>query len=231
MKSGLIIIGIDSKNLSHFHDEGFQTLNINVQDILTQKWLGSKVYEEPLCFVSPSNSLGYMDGGIDKAYMGMFKDIQTKVKDSIKQLVPEYNNITKLGRPYLPIGSAIKVSVEDSDYLISAPTMLQPQPVQKTKNAYWSTRAALKVWSGSGTIFVPLMCCGYGRMDPREATRQMKQAYDEYILENFLGENIDYYFEQPNIDEQPNYYENTEFKNIPAEKIEQKEISEFKYFI
>ena len=233
MKSGLIIIGIESKNLTHFQNEGFETLNVNVQDILTQKWLGSKVYEEPLYFVSPANSLGYMDGGIDKAYMGMFKDIQPKVQGSIKKLIPEYNNVTKLGRPYLPIGSAIKVPVEDSNYLISAPTMLQPQPVQNTKNAYWATRAALKVWSGTGTIFVPLMCCGYGKMDPQEATRQMKQAYDEYVLDSKKSPNsvIDYYLEEPNMDEQPNYYENTEFKDIPIEKIEQKGSSEFKYFV
>jgi hypothetical protein len=117
----IFVIGISAENLKPFKDVGFETLEINVQDILSQKWMNlppvngdqRSAYEEPLHFVSPANSLGYMDGGIDKAYMGMFNEIERKVKNGIKKLIPKVNNVTKLGRPYLPIGSAIKVKADD----------------------------------------------------------------------------------------------------------------------
>lgn len=156
---------------------------------------------------------------------------------TIEKGVSVYLKYYKLGRPYLPIGSAIKISVEDSDYLISAPTMLLPQDVRKTQNAYWATKAVMKVWPRDGTLFLPPMCCGYGRMDPQEAARQMKKAVDEESDQNSIESVIstvfkksdDYYLYQPNLDEQPNYYENTEWKDIPLGSIVQKGRGEFEY--
>lgn len=227
----LYIIGMSDKDLQPFKEVGFQTKNVNVQDILTQKWMGTTPFKDPLYFVSPANSLGYMDGGIDKAYTGMFNNIEQLVKNEIKNLVPHCNNVSKLGRPYLPIGSAIKIKADDeNNYLISAPTMLQPQPVRDTKNAYWAMKAVLKVWGCNGTIFVPMMCCGYGKMDHNEAATQMKLAYDESLAE-INQPLLTYYIVQPNLDEQPNYYENTEFKDIPIEKIMTKRNDEFTYFV
>jgi O-acetyl-ADP-ribose deacetylase (regulator of RNase III) len=189
--------------------------------------MGDTSFDTPYYFVSPANSLGSMNGGIDKAYMGMFNNIQSKVKKSIKDLIPEFNNVTKLGRPYLPIGSAMKIPVEDGDFLISSPTMLMPQPVQNTQNAYWATKAILKVWPKDGTLFIPLMCCGYGRMSSEEAAKQMKKAVDEEI--EYVPTD-DYYIYQPNLDEQPKFYENTEWINIPHTEIVQKGKDEFVYF-
>lgn len=139
MKSGLIIIGNEPKNLEFLKNMGLDTVEINVQDILTQKWIsGSCIYKEPFHFVSPANSQGYMEGGIDKAYMGMFKDIEPKVRESIRNLIPKHNNV---------------LTIND----------------------------------------------------------------------------ITYYFKEANLHEQPNYYENTEFKYIPIDKIEQKGKDEFSY--
>ena len=59
--------------------------------------------------VSPANSLGFMDGGIDMMYMQMFPGIQTTVQDTIKT----FNITTALGRYVLPIGSAILVETGD----------------------------------------------------------------------------------------------------------------------
>jgi hypothetical protein len=68
-------------------------------------------------------------------------------------------------------------------------------------------------------------------MDPKEAARQMYQAYDEFSKgSTYELTNIDYYIQESNMDEQPNYYENTEFKDIPFDKIVQKGTSEFTYF-
>ena len=126
----IYVIELEGSKLPYFEKEGFNTLQINVQDILTQKWMSknssskflgqNSKFLEPYYFVSPANSLGYMDGGIDKAYMGMFENIQQKVQKRIAWLSKTYRKSSKLGRPYLPIGSSFRVPVEDGDFLISA---------------------------------------------------------------------------------------------------------------
>jgi len=86
--------------------------------------------------VSPANSFGIMDGGLDKAIRATLKgSIQKTVQDRI------------LERHYgeLPIGSAEIVETEDErwPYLIVAPTMRIPENVSHTINAYLAFRAIL----------------------------------------------------------------------------------------
>ena len=80
-----------------------------------------------------------MDGGIDKALSQIvFPGIETEVKSIV-------NNIgirTLLNRPYLPIGSSIIIEKGQKN-LIVAPTMLLPQNVSNTLNAYYATMAVL----------------------------------------------------------------------------------------
>ena len=55
-------------------------------------------------YVSPANSLCFMDGGIDYSLSRIiFPGIEMKVKDRVKAL----KKMTLLGRYYLPIGSSI----------------------------------------------------------------------------------------------------------------------------
>ena len=175
-------------------------------------------------YVSPSNSLGYMDGGIDKAYMEMFPDIQKKVQTTIRK----HGKTSLLGRFYLPIGSAIIIKATDGQYLISAPTMLQPQNVSKTRNAYFSTKAifnVLRKWghinnSKDELILVP-MCTGWGKMDIKESLNQMNKAIEDVQLENMdnVNEGTIFYINEPNLREQPKYHENTEWIDIKPEEI------------
>jgi hypothetical protein len=38
----IVIIELEGSKLHHFKELGFETLKINVQDILSQKWMGSE---------------------------------------------------------------------------------------------------------------------------------------------------------------------------------------------
>eukprot|EP00873_Tetraselmis_striata_P033844 jgi/Tetstr1/454108/TSEL_041027.t1 len=75
-------------------------------------------------FVSPANSLGFMDGGIDAAYMDMFPGIEPRVKSAIAKL----GYTTSLGQPYMSVGSAVVVPAqpEANAWLASCPTMFLP---------------------------------------------------------------------------------------------------------
>ena len=124
--------------------------------------------EKGYAFVSPANSLGFMDGGIDYVLSRvMFKDIEPKVKSAFKQL----GYISELGRPYCPIGKAVRVPTEfQGIYLIAAPTMWLPQDVHKTNNAYHAMYAILKECDESvQTLVVPGLCTGCGMMTAMDA--------------------------------------------------------------
>ncbi len=207
----IVIIGLTDQMLEPFQLVGFRTHKGNVQDILTREWMGhGSTYSTPTYFVSPANSLGFMDGGIDKAYMGMFNGIQHLVQRTIRDVSP-YRSL--LGRPFLPIGSAILVQPDQNNYLISAPTMLMPQPVKETHNPYHAMRAIMKIWTGEGTLIVPPLACGYGMIDPKVAAQQMLQAVIDEPRR--APEKCHYIINSEEIlSQQPKYYENTEFFEI-----------------
>src|SRR5687767_1441272 len=86
--------------------------------------------------VSPANSFGYMDGGIDLAYSQYFGwELQERLK---RLLAREY-----FGE--LPVGQAVVVPTEHKSirWLVSAPTMRVPSSISRTVNVYLAFRAAL----------------------------------------------------------------------------------------
>ncbi|WP_444936418.1 macro domain-containing protein [Microbulbifer sp. JMSA004] len=86
--------------------------------------------------VSPANSFGIMDGGLDlliRDRLGF--QVEDRVQARIKS---DFHG-------EFPIGSAVLVptSHENWPYLISAPTMRVPEDVSNTLNAYYVFRAIL----------------------------------------------------------------------------------------
>jgi O-acetyl-ADP-ribose deacetylase (regulator of RNase III) len=132
--------------------------------------------------VSPANSLGYMDGGIDKT---LSRSMFPGLEDTVQQRIRDHGVTNAFGRYFLPIGSAVCV-ILDSATLIVAPTMFQPMDVSYTQNAYWSFLAALVLFEKLRThdpelcLVVTSHCCGYGRMNPLESARQMRAAYEDF---------------------------------------------------
>jgi O-acetyl-ADP-ribose deacetylase (regulator of RNase III) len=119
------------------------------------------------CFVSPANSLGFMDGGID---LVLSRDIMPGIESKVKNRIQELGIQSSMGRPYLPIGSVISVPHDSSTCLIITPTMFLPHDVRGTQNAYWSFYAALKMWhklcsqkNKDLNLVVTSHCCGVGR--------------------------------------------------------------------
>lgn len=161
-------------------------------------------------FVSPANSRGAMGpgAGIDAVYsQAMFPGIEGRVRAAIRSV----GAADRVGGTFLPVGQAIKV-----DDLVVSPTMLLPQNVAGTRNAYLAFNAALWCADSNGvtTLFVPGMCTGWGGMSADDAIKQMKEAYDLYKAGGHHGVSA-----QKILEEQPKYYENTEFVYIAPEHI------------
>lgn len=132
--------------------------------------------------VSPANSFGFMDGGIDLVYSHHFGwDLEA----SLKALLAEQH----FGE--LPVGQAVILATGQAriPWLVSAPTMRVPGPIGATANVYLAFRAALIAIgrhneSAPGSIrsvLVPGFGTGIGGVPPRRAARQMKRAYDAIV--------------------------------------------------
>jgi O-acetyl-ADP-ribose deacetylase (regulator of RNase III) len=158
------------------------------------------------CYLSPANSFGYMDGGIDAVYSIMFPGIQQLVQERIKS----YPYKTRLDLSYLPIGSSLLIDLnllntrremktvplhdntanESNCYLISAPTMWRPQDVSMTNNAYYamlSTLSLIRKYNETAlptrqikTLICPGLCTGYGKMSYKQSAEQISQAMIEF---------------------------------------------------
>ena len=176
-------------------------------------------------FMSPSNSIGFMDGGIDAAYMTMFEGIQNVVQAKIKTL----DKRTALGRFYLPVGSAVVVPVKNRCCLVSAPTMFLPHDVSGTRNAYYAMMAALMAYRKQGSrvrlLVATGLCCGYGKMSPVVSARQMREAYDDFVagrvpLEVEREDDPTYVITENRDHEQPDNYDNRELREMTVKTID-----------
>jgi O-acetyl-ADP-ribose deacetylase (regulator of RNase III) len=177
-------------------------------------------------FVSPANSLGFMDGGVDLVLSrAMFPGVEGRVRAAFRA----NGAVTRLGRPYLPIGDAVVVDAGPVGvHLVSAPTMWLPGNVSGTSNAYHALFAALRAverfnrsnGSGSGSgnrithLVVPGMCTGYGGMSADQAISQMMHAHRDHAhgrapVSDAAGI----------VAEQPETYQNLEFKQIDAARV------------
>lgn len=185
-----------------------------------------KPVKKNVFYVSPSNSLGFMDGGIDKILSTV---IMPGIEPMLKRKIKQYGKTTLLGRKYLPIGSSMIIEPEKQDcpynkYLISAPTMLLPQDVSETQNCYHATRAVLYnilencQYKDCEIIFTS-MACGWGKMTPEESFNQFVRGvkdFNNYKPSHIIEKCV---IDEPNLEEQPLLYENTEWKYIDARSI------------
>jgi hypothetical protein len=91
----IIFISLSDSFTKKIEKHGFEAKTMKIQDFIPTK----KTY-----YVSPANSLCFMDGGIDYALSRIiFPDIEKEVKKIVRQI-----GITSIvGKPYLPIGSSI----------------------------------------------------------------------------------------------------------------------------
>jgi O-acetyl-ADP-ribose deacetylase (regulator of RNase III) len=144
--------------------------------------LGDIFAEEADAILSPANSFGHMDGGIDLLYSRYFGwELQT----NLQAVLAEHH----YGE--LPVGQAIVLATghEHFPFLVSAPTMRVPARIDQTVNVYLAFRAALiavrshnaRADEAIQSLLVPGLGTGVGAMPPARAARQMRLAYDSIL--------------------------------------------------
>ncbi len=145
------------------------------------------IVKEDICqvdcdaIVSPANSFGFMDGGLDYYLSERFgwnlqEELQTLIANRpMKELL---------------IGEALIIPTKDKKvpWLISAPTMRVPMVLRQSVNAYLAMKAILTVALSHKTqpaiesIAIPGLGTGCGALDPETSALQMWNAYREVIL-------------------------------------------------
>ena len=147
---------------------------------------GDILEQEADALVSPANSFGYMDGGLDlKISQKLGWDIEKKVR---QRLLDDFYG-------ELPVGNAliVETGLKQFSYLVSAPTMRVPMDVSKTANAFLAFKAVLaevKKFNAQGQRINSLACSGLGtgegKMSAEQCARQMRAAYEVVILGKVL---------------------------------------------
>lgn len=118
--------------------------------------------------VSPANSFGFMDGGIDALYLQRFgPELQVRLQ---RMIADQYGG-------EVLVGEAVAVETHDSEIpvLISAPTMRVPMTVLNPNDIRIATRAAVRVALGLQltSIAIPGMGTGTGNVLPGWAASLM----------------------------------------------------------
>jgi len=142
--------------------------------------------------VSPANSFGYMDGGIDFVYSDYFG---WGIGDILREkLWSEYDGELLVGQAVVidmrpaaaqvkrPDGEKLRLRADRIPYLISAPTMRVPANVSNTVNAFLAFRAVLRVakQNNFSGILCPGLATAIGQMPPRICAVQMFEAYRQF---------------------------------------------------
>lgn len=125
------------------------------------------------CLVSPANSFGLMDGGMDADITSFFGvQLETRVQDEIWRVY----------RGQQPIGTCLMVPTHHPrcPWLAHCPTMTVPMEIEGTSNAYAALLAALTNAAAAGvhTLACPGLGTGAGAIPPEVAALQMRYAYD-----------------------------------------------------
>ena len=130
------------------------------------------------CVVCPGNSYGFMDDGVEKTIKYIFDGIDERIKNII-------NNIY-YGEQPVGTSSIIETHHHKYKYIAHVPTCRLPSDISSTHNAYTAFRALLtsvlnhnKISDNKINIILCTgFCTGVGQMDPEEAARQMRIAYN-----------------------------------------------------
>ncbi len=134
------------------------------------------------CLVSPANSFGMMDGGMDAAIIRFFgHSLMSKVQQYIlKEFLGEQ-----------PVGTSFIVETGHSKhpFLAHTPTMRVPMSIAGTDIPYvamWAMLLAVRRYNQFcdrkiDSVACPGLGTGIGRVPYPEAARQMALAYDNFL--------------------------------------------------
>jgi O-acetyl-ADP-ribose deacetylase (regulator of RNase III) len=140
--------------------------------------------------VSPANSFGFMDGGLDLAISEFFG---WHVQERLQKLIQTRHH----GELLVGMAEVVETDHPQIPYLISAPTMRVPTILKDSVNVYLATRAVLVLLKFGTlpdgtpvkhiieTVAIPGMGTGVGQVPPDICAHQMKVAIEDILLSQY----------------------------------------------
>lgn len=136
--------------------------------------------------VSPANSFGIMDGGIDLVYSEkMGWHIQKELQEKIRT---EFDGELLVGQSCL-----VKTDFPQFPYMLSAPTMRVPMFLRGTPNVYLAAKAiflATKKFNTELTVLIPGLGTGCGAVVYELCAQKMRMAYEDFYLGSTQKESL-----------------------------------------
>lgn len=201
MDNKYILFDRNSTLVDYFRNQFSQFPNFEFQDVDVRNLLRD---EDLFAIVSPANSMGYMDGGIDLFYMRAMPDIQSKVMSQIQKygiksgMTSRREKFANPNISVLPVGSAFLIDAghDKCMNLICAPTMPIPCPITDHEEyVYYAFLAVLEVMKNfkGKTVAIPGLGTACGRIKEKRCAELMKQAYCDFRDGTIKGErNVKY---------------------------------------
>ena len=140
--------------------------------------------------VSPANSYGFMDGGVDLRISQFFG---WHIQERLQEIIKEKHH----GELLVGCAEIVETDHDLIPYMISAPTMRVPMILKDSVNIYLATRAVLilvKYGKFSNGTFInekvksiafPGMGTGVGRVPYDICALQMRRAVKDIFYENY----------------------------------------------
>ena len=146
--------------------------------------------------VSPANSFGFMDGGIDAVYL---RHLGPEIQDRVQSVIRERHH----GELLVGAADLVETNHPSIPYLIVAPTMRVPMILTDSINPYLAARAVFRLikhgrfWSATDqegpirdkirSVALPGLGTGVGQIRPEVCARQVRQAIEDIILDRFTS--------------------------------------------
>ncbi len=137
--------------------------------------------------VSPANSFGFMDGGIDAIYTRVFgRGVQTRLQARIRE--------RHFGELLVGAADIVETGHASIPYVIAAPTMRVPMILRDTVNAYLAARAVLILIAAGRfddgapirarvrRVAFPGLGTGVGQVPAELCARQVRAAIEDITL-------------------------------------------------
>jgi O-acetyl-ADP-ribose deacetylase (regulator of RNase III) len=168
--------------------EAWQRVFADVDNVTIQH---GSIFDFPCdAIVSPANSFGFMNGGID---FSISKHLGWHLEKDLQHIIREqfYGELLVGQAALVPTGSPL------FPYLISAPTMRTPMTITRGPNVYQCMKALLlllehgtlptgePVKSKITSVAIPGLGTGVGQVRPLVCARQMRIAWEDVMQRKY----------------------------------------------
>ncbi len=179
--------------MNQLFDIEIQNQLVQIHHLHIQRFILNSNGKNGKIFVSPSNSLGRMEGGMD---LIMSRQIFPNIHLKLAKIIKKLGIFTNQNQLHLPVGGSVFIPcTKYNSGCIISPTMFNSSSIGHTQNAFISLLSSLilynKIKEFEGKeydLVITSHCCGNGAMDEWEASQQFKNAWDCFNRKEYPNE-------------------------------------------